>query len=94
MLLGGIMGGLRVWKKKEAGRIVKVKVDVQAVWSVVSHMLSQFTHYQKIKISVFSPQPGIVGTNGFQIWKALIHRFPAIYEATRDFPRFRGNIGL
>ena len=39
----------------------------------------------KNKYFYVSPQPGIVGTNGFQIWKALIHRFPAIYEATRDY---------
>ena len=37
MLLGDIIGVKegceRVWEKKEAGRSVKVKVDVQAVWS-------------------------------------------------------------
>ena len=37
MLLGDIIGVKegceRVWEKKEAGRIVKVRVDVRAVWS-------------------------------------------------------------
>ena len=37
MLLGDIIGVKegceRVWEKEEAGRLVKVKVDVQAVWS-------------------------------------------------------------